>query len=340
MIELSIEDMEHKYVYAIELLLWSSTHGSEVKYDYCTYYYNQCNIQNPRKLHLWLYENGYLRAATLEESLMCYTTVWLKNLADVYNCKKSGKKADIIHRIILNMSDADKIKYTNRSLLFMTQKGLNFYTNNYDLVKLHLHGKIPFAEYLPYRSSSCFEENVIRLYQDKLKSYMSQYHYSGVSFCYQEFHQLYAALNESELAMLYLLYSLYYSVNCTDSYSFYFDPENIKFYGIASMKKRLLESSNILFPYQCKEINSYSKYYTESMVDEIYQNAVLPCQLMNPKTFKRMINDVITNISVDRNRYLAIIADNYVRLIKNSKNPKQPHQSLAQKVLSIVQKYI
>ena len=39
MFNLSDNDIENKYVYPIELLLWASTNGFEIREQYCTYYY-------------------------------------------------------------------------------------------------------------------------------------------------------------------------------------------------------------------------------------------------------------------------------------------------------------
>lgn len=325
-------DIESKYVYAIELILWSSTNGFEIQENYCTYYYTQCGVHDPHKLHVWLYENGYLRNANLEESLQLYSAIELKNIAAEYNCKKSGKKAEIAHRIALAMDDSDKQKYTNRNLLFLTQKGLDFYTKNYDLVKLHQDGNTSFAEYFPYRNSTSFEENAIRLYDSKLKTYISQKNYAGLSLCYQKLHVLYAAINEPDLSMLYILYVLYLSVNCANSYSFFFDTTLISANGITGMKKRIMSDYCILSQYECKEVNAYSTYYTESMVDEIYQSGILPYYLMDKNTFKILVNDIITNISINRDYYLSIIANNYEKLITYRPEKKSKPQGLLARI--------
>ncbi len=333
MLGLSDHDIEKKYVYAIELLLWSSTNGFAISNDYCTYYYTQCGIHNPRKLHIWLYENGYLRNTTVEEALLLYSTPELKEIAAQYGCKKTGTKNDIAQRITLSITNTDKIEICNScDKLFLTQKGLDFYTKNYDLVKLHLAGGISYNEYLKYRKSSNYENNAIDLYESKLKEYILQKNYLEMSICYQKLHELYGAIYEPDLAIQCILFRLFLSVNCSGSFTFLFNPALINTHGIPYMKKHIMENSMILLPYDCKEVNRYSAYYSESMIDDIYNQKMLPYYLIDKNTFTLLVNDIITNISIDRNYYISIIADNYEKLISYQPPQKPQPKNLISKL--------
>ena len=333
MLGLNNSDIENKYLYAIELLLWSSTNGSEIKYDYCTYYYSQCKIHDPRKLHIWLYQNGYLRNATVEEVLLLNSTTDLKEIAAKYQCKKSGTKQDIAQRITLAMPDTDKIETINScDKLFLTQKGLDFYTQNYDLVKLHLAGGIAFNEYLHFRKSSNYENNAIELYEFKLEQYISQKNYSGMSICYQKLHELYGSINEPDLAMQYILFRLFLSANCCDSFTFLFNPASINTHGVPYMKKQIVNNSSFLLPYDCKEVNAYSAYYCESMIDNIFNQNLLPYSLIDKNTFTIIVNDIITNISIDRDYYISIIANNYEKLVKHQPLQNSQHKRLIDRI--------
>ena len=111
------------------LLLYQSRKGSEIGKNatYSRYYEGKYGITNISKLHKWLYENGYLRDATLLETLGLYKVSELKTILESLGLKKTGNKDDLIKRVIESIDEKQKSKITKTcNYLFLTEKGKMF----------------------------------------------------------------------------------------------------------------------------------------------------------------------------------------------------------------------
>ncbi len=99
--------------------------GEKIKpNDYYKYFENLYGVVNIRKLHLWLYENGYLRNATPKEALNLYKVDELKTILDSMGLKKTGNKRSLIERIEENPDDSMKEKLSNEcDRYFRSKKG-------------------------------------------------------------------------------------------------------------------------------------------------------------------------------------------------------------------------
>lgn len=93
------------------LISGSVKRGEKIKpNDYYSYFERLYGVVNIRKLHIWLYENGYLRNATPKEALKLYKVPELKTILDSMGLEKNGNKSDLVNRIVKNLDSAMKEK--------------------------------------------------------------------------------------------------------------------------------------------------------------------------------------------------------------------------------------
>lgn len=140
-------------LYAKTLLLWAYGKCCSIPGGYPWYFTNECHLTNPKKLHIELINDGYLGLPSAKEVFSMYKIPELKIIADSLGCRKGGKKAEIIDRIIASMNEADLKNLVKESKCYsLTEKGMLFLQDNYDLVEFHRHQKYNI-------SLSCFWNN-------------------------------------------------------------------------------------------------------------------------------------------------------------------------------------
>ena len=141
--------------YAATLLLWGhEAKGWAFPKTYSTYYEYEAKIKNPREIHLRLLEEGYLRKPTLYEALNALTVDALKSHLEDLNLKKTGKKAELISRLMDSLDDSLAHSIVNSCpLYFLSESGEDFLAQHIDYVGLHQHWKwgIQLGEYYECR---------------------------------------------------------------------------------------------------------------------------------------------------------------------------------------------
>ena len=77
-------------------------HGRKIGQSYCTYFLTEACITNPEALDKWLLNNGYIRMPNIHEVLSLYNIKELKCFLQSFGLKISGKKDELISRLIDN----------------------------------------------------------------------------------------------------------------------------------------------------------------------------------------------------------------------------------------------
>lgn len=112
-----------------------------------------------------------------------------------------------------------------------------------------------------------------------------------------------------------ILIKLYFDANLLNTSQFPFDKDMLEMHGVEYICDRL--EVNCLFnPYTTQRIVSLSEFYSEYMVDDIYENIKLQYVVFDKKNFKLAIEDMIRSAYFDASPYTRIIKDNY-RYIAN-----------------------
>lgn len=310
--------------YAIELLLAGHLKGRSIGDGYIVAFMQECQITNPEKLDRWLLNNDYLRIPTTKESISRYKVIELKEMLSKKEIKTSGSKTELIERIMLVLSEKeieDLIKSDDR--YFLSEKGLNYYYANIDLYELHRNWKfrIQLNEFFKYRKSNGIIRNFYETAYLVLKERMEKGNmdmanpYRLTNFDFFNFSEICEKLEMNIDAIKSILIKLYFDTNLVNSTQFPFDKDMIEINGVEKLCSRL-QDIEIFNPYTTQKIVSLSEYYSEYMVDDIYDNIKLQYVVFDKKNFKLAIDDMIQSAYFEKLPYMHIIKDNY-RYIAN-----------------------
>lgn len=125
------------------VFLWASD-GQPVKGkdDYVGYLKYQYNITNPSAFHKRMITEGYLQKADIETTLKSFLVPTLKEYCERFELKKTGKKADIIKRLIQETPINFQNKLIEETGLYsLSLKGKAIIDKNYQFVYLHKHSR-------------------------------------------------------------------------------------------------------------------------------------------------------------------------------------------------------
>lgn len=198
--------------YATVLLLNFHKKAELLPDVYPLYFKYECDLDNPRSLHLQLIKNGLLVPSPASEFFASLKVTDLKNLLQSYNLKVSGKKGDLISRILssLDNTEIQKILQSNSPHYSLSSKGQLFLREYEDYVQFHRYSSlsVKIQEYDKYRSllhSSNCEEILIYIFKEKENS--NKYHL----FYHTALYQLYDTIHDSLNALCEFLTVKYFS---------------------------------------------------------------------------------------------------------------------------------
>ena len=211
-------ELDEFSIYSTTLFLNAYKKGSPIMDDnaYWSYFRYECGIAHPSAFHRSLIEQGYFEKPDLQEYLSSWTTDKLKVLLDSLGLKKSGRKAELISRIIDNVSDFDKSALLeNIDIYVLSSKGKNFLDEHLDFVqfKRQQDGSISFRNYismkkqLPFKAS--FHDVMWAIYDKRQLEYSHNAEYDKLSYAYNEMGKILAAEDRKDEALYY--YILNYS---------------------------------------------------------------------------------------------------------------------------------
>lgn len=305
--------------YAMELLLAYHSRGSEIGGGYGTCFMYECQITNPERLDKWLLNNGYLRKPTIKETLSRYKVPELKGFLSQKRMKVTGKKAELIERLVsvLSENDIDTLMKSDKRY-FLSEKGTEHYRENIDLYELHRNWKyrLQLNEYFKYRKSNGVVRDFYEIAYLALKEKLEKGNmdirnpYRLNRFDFESFSEVCEKLDMNEDAIKSTLMKLYFETNLIDSALFPFEEHRIRVDGVENICDRLQENS-LFNPYTTQRIVSLSEFYSEYMVDDIYDKIKLQYVVFERNNFKSAIDDMIRSAYFDTLPYMKIIKDNY-----------------------------
>lgn len=310
-------------LYAKTLLLWAYGKCCPVPDGYCWYFTSECHLSNPRKLHIELINDGYLGLPSAKEVLSKYKMPELKIIANSVGCRKGGKKSEIIERIISSMHDEELINLIEKSECYsLTEKGMLFLSNNYDLVELHRHQtynislSVFFANRIIGNKKRSFWDNAFSIISQRIL-------YKSLNRCYyqlaQDYHSLYdIALYEgrykdaleARLTVLYLNTCLIHEA-----------PLYINSLCFGDYWDVIDESVIVFTEYTAPDFVKLQKIYSPIYVDNIYKDYALPPSFLSVDEFKQSLSEMLCETIFDFNKYNIIIRERLKLLLKcNTRN--------------------
>lgn len=273
--------------YAKTVFLWAVSSSCPVKgnNEYSRYITYECGIQRPQSYHEEMIRQGYLEEDSVEKAFTSLKASELKSLTAQLGISSSGKKADLVARIIAS-ADQDFIACHKPYTFSLSEKGKRFLAEHDAYIQLHRHTVwgIGWKEYDSCHLSGESFENTIASILCKHAACDTRL------FGRLEYHSMYQLMAESgnkKKAIAFLLQVLYIDVSGVcglESYHYYKE-------GIYS--KSDLESwfsSNItIAPGIIDPISDYAEFYSDSIVDKLY-SWKLPVQICSKELFLKIVH--------------------------------------------------
>lgn len=293
---------------------------------YPRYMFYELGISNAKMFHEKLFSEGYLDKAPIHEILKSFKITELKTILKENNLIQSGKKDELIRRILENISEDILFDIQSKcKLLVLTQKGIALLEENKDYIQLHLkHSKwdIGIEEYLTTKrkiSFKCsFNDVVWGILNDRsIKEYFAK-DFSALSSTYYHMFELLEEENKIDQAYVLLLQTFYLDICGVDNilntfYENIFDKNEMVNYI-----NKYYEAIFTFAPTIIIKIIDYKDYYSDTLIEEVYATLKLPYSICPIELFKEIINDLFSNTIFDKDKYLKILRNNYIKFVKTS----------------------
>ena len=281
--------------YATTLLLWGHDRAFEYQEDrqYPTYYQYECGVSNPQKLQEELFQKGYYCEATFCEIFESYTLNELKIIADSIGIPKSGKKSDLITRILCN-SHPDELHahIGNRKYFTLSSKGKTYLQLHHDYVVFHKYSsfRISIEAYeIAKNKLQSFDCETVLIYL--MCQRVQKNRFDILSYSYLK--KLYDNTNQLDKAMLTFLLLLYFDVNYFFGFSWYFG--DLKYmspeYAKESLIKHLHQQDFLQIDHATYFLKNI-KFFKPDMIDYIYQSYQLDFLIVSKSMFLNILNDM------------------------------------------------
>lgn len=288
--EMDIPEFQGDYAKTIFLNALSKPTPIKNNSEYVKYFLYECGIRDAQKYHRQMIEEGYLEASTIEAMIADLKVDVLKEILRKLECSVSGKKADLVKRI-LDTNNTDLIKeYCNNHTYSISAKGSQFLNRYDDYVKLHKNKNwmISWREY-----DSCkqigygFYDTVWgilnkRVIQESTMGLMRNDYYFMYEVLCQE--------NKEKQAMEMLLRVLYVDLSGSEGVQFW-DLYRTGAYG----KLEILDTYDIaimLAPGIVALIEKHKDVYDDSIIDKIYEWN-LPFCCCDKQLFKKIVSSIM-----------------------------------------------
>lgn len=231
--------------------------------SYPRYVSYELSISDPVKKHKELLKNGFLRKATVSETLDTFRVVELKAILESHGLPAKGKRTDLIASILASCNE----KELKLPLLYVvSETGLAFMDQHKDLIKLHGNPySISYEEYMDAKS--------------KASPYLTHNDIIWFIFGQREFNPVFSKRNNELHRAMFLMSenrmadALYHYIVVL-----FYDIHNPNFDTIApDIRERIFE---------------LKEYYTEEMVSKCYRNRDIQGGKVPQEAFKLMLTGI------------------------------------------------
>lgn len=198
---------------------------------YNRYFLTECGIKDSPVYHKAMLEEGFLRPATFMEQLQTLTIPELKEILSEFGLPKLGKKADLISRIVDNVS-SESVHLPYSTYTALSDKGADFLAEHNDYVLIHRHKAwdIDWHEYDEKKNGRPFYDVVWGIFNERLHdcmqdysqgSYAEQYYYCNIRNIHLNMSQLLREEGKTEREFAELLYVIYIDVSGVTGIDYY-----------------------------------------------------------------------------------------------------------------------
>lgn len=279
--------------YAKVIFLNAYQKSSQIKSDseYQRYLLYECGIKKPSKYHFEMIENGYLEKASSLDRIKGLKVSELKVILSELGQKKTGKKDDLVQRIIEVADDKMIMKWCPGEHYSISEKGKEFLKINLDYVKIHKHNNwdIDWKDYDKRRKPGYnFYDIVWGIFNDRL---LKSQDYGRNE--YFNMYQLLAEEGRRKDALEKLLMVLYNDISGVEGNFIYTSCKE----GLYTKNEAIddFDVAIMLAPGIVGAIKKFQDVFTDDIVEHIYNTYKLPIQLCDKKLFLEIVHSVISD---------------------------------------------
>ena len=265
----------------------------EDSYDsYSKFISYDLDIKDPIKKYKDFIKKEYLKKGSLQLILETYKVTDLKKILKENNLKLSGKKAELISRILSQVNIESLSPYIKNNVYELTQKGLD-YINKYEYyIKLYKYrnfciGPIEFDRCLNTfnNDSPNFYDVMIKILDARIHFFKEEDSYGLLRNTFYNKSIIMKDLGLFDEEFRYLLYVSYIDLSGVCNSNYIYDYEDM------------------IFPPAIAEfIFDKKDYFNLNYVDEAF-NINLPFRYFEKDTFIAIINDILKGENVDFAKY-------------------------------------
>ena len=273
--------------------------------DYSKFISYDLDIKNPVKKYKDFIDKGYLKKASLEVIFEAYKVIDLKNILRENNLKVSGKKSELISRIISSI-EVEKLKgYIHDDFYEITTKGTEYIKKYEYYIKLYHYRNFCIGPKEFDRCRNSFDCNspsfydvMLKILDARITFFKNNSSYGLLRNSYHNKSILLKDLGLNKESFKYLLHVAYIDLSgiCNDNH-------------IYSYKDMIFP------PGIAQQLYNNKQYFDLNLVDEVFA-IKLPFRYFEKDTFIDIINDVFNGEEVNFNKY------------KNYKNTKSKFKAM------------
>lgn len=271
---------KYNYIGQTVFLNWVSGKRIMEKEEYPQYFYYDYGILNSKKLHEDMIEEGFLQEGDIKTVLFSKNVEELKKILEKYQLKKTGKKVELVDRIIQN-NVFSKIDTTNE-VFELSEKGKQF-IKKYQYI-LELRGtSISVEEFEKEKAKiekplfnrdimwSIYNKHSLKEFYDKNYGLYRNTIFEMASFLEKE--------NRHKQALLFELKGLYCDLS-------------------GKGNNNRTESKEELFIVNSNGIFKLKEYFSKEMLDSCWQ-VEFPFHYCDEKIFAEIVSDIFKGLNGD-----------------------------------------
>lgn len=302
----------HKQNLTTAIMLKNYGNASPILPKYPQYFStSDYNVGNPKWVHQDLVRKGLLVPSAPEEILNSLTVAELKDLLSAHSLSSTGRKADLIQRIIDSVNIDELAVFKKEKCYSLSDTGRQFLADNYDYVLFHKHRtwQLSFEGYCSLRNKiggNKFYEIAERMLNQEISKSPNDAH---IRYSYFTLSAVYKELNIPKKALLCLLFTQYMDLNGSYNY-----PAGSYLQGLISKKELLQNIKNAHFFLESvvDRIADLQEYFSEDMIKEIYLNQPVAARYCNEAEFRKVIHDIFDKKDFPQKKWASYFVKNFL----------------------------
>lgn len=268
------------YVGQTVFLDWADGKSIKEKEDYPQYFFYDYGILNCKELHKNMIRENFLQEANIKIILLSKSVDELKKILEEYGLKKSGRKIELVERIIEN-NDFSKIDVSN-SIYELSEKGKEF-IKKYNYILVLRETSISISEFEKEKAKiekplstndiiwSIYNKHSLRFFYEKDFGLYRNTIFEMANFLRKE--------GRNKQALLFELKGLYCDLS-------------------GKSNNNSTEPKEMLFIVNTNNILKLKDYFSSEMLDSCWQ-VEFPFHYCNKRIFSDIILDIFNGLSGD-----------------------------------------